>query len=808
MATPPDSNRWLAPLVMIALAAQAAALALLLQPDLDASVRWGAMLGLGALLVALAAVLLLRRSILGIEQARRRAVQAEAAAAQAKAQLDAALAETQLAQSLLHEAIEAMPAGFELYDQHDRLVLCNQRMQQLRPHLPVAESLGKTYEELLREGLRQGIPSNVRPGAEEEWIAQTMAARTECGEEDLRFYPPDRWMRAHQTRTPSGNMVCVRLDISDLVAQRQALEAAQQAEQQARQLLVRALDALPMGLEIFDEQDRLVIFNRWLTALMPHIDYPGSVGSTFESMLQRSLDQKNIPEAIGHEEEWLARRLAQRGTDSMPLLRELAGNRWIKIYETKTPEGYTVAVRVDVSDLIEQQQALEDARHEASQARKLLERAVEALPVGIEIFDQQDCLLIYNQALADMYPYMNYAVSIGKTFETLLRTSVSQQFIVAARGREEEWIAERLATRRIQRGVLVQQLAGNRWVKVHETRTPEGYMVAARMDVTDLIAQQQALALAQGEAQQARALLDDAIEALPEGFALFDANDRMVICNTEFRKLYPLAQAAIQPGRSFEEMLRFGVRQRQYPDAVGREEAWLAQRMAQHRAANQAVMQQLPDGRWLQIEERRTPQGGIAGVRVDVTELVRKEQLLAAANDQLARLSTTDELTGIANRRRFDEALATEWQRGARQNDPLSLLLIDIDHFKLYNDHYGHLAGDECLRRVSRLLGEGVRRAGELVARYGGEEFVVLLPNTDIDLAQSIAQRCMDHVRAAAIPHGRSPTSDVLTLSIGVACTVPDAARQPDALVREADTALYRAKDAGRDRFRVSDGLG
>jgi diguanylate cyclase (GGDEF)-like protein len=194
----------------------------------------------------------------------------------------------------------------------------------------------------------------------------------------------------------------------------------------------------------------------------------------------------------------------------------------------------------------------------------------------------------------------------------------------------------------------------------------------------------------------------------------------------------------------------------------------------------------------------------MVAVRMDVADLIAQQRLLSETNDQLTRLSTTDELTGIANRRRFDEALATEWQRGARQKDRLSLLMIDIDHFKLYNDHYGHLAGDECLRRVSHLLNEGVRRAGELVARYGGEEFVVLLPNTDIDLAKAIAKRCMDQVRAAAIPHGRSPTATHLTLSIGVACTVPDMERQPDALVREADAALYRAKDVGRNNIQIS----
>jgi diguanylate cyclase (GGDEF)-like protein len=241
----------------------------------------------------------------------------------------------------------------------------------------------------------------------------------------------------------------------------------------------------------------------------------------------------------------------------------------------------------------------------------------------------------------------------------------------------------------------------------------------------------------------------------------------------------------------------------QYLDALGNEEAWIAQRVADHRAANHAVLQQLPDGRWLQADERRTPQGGIAGVRTDVTQLVRKEQELAAANAKLALLSTTDGVTGIGNRRRFDERLATEWLRCGRHGAPLAVVLVDIDHFKLYNDHYGHLAGDECLRRVAQLLQSSIRRADEVAARYGGEEFVLLLPDATMADALAVAQRCLDSVGAAALPHARSPTAATLTLSIGVASLVPRPLDRSDTLVQAADAALYRAKHGGRNRMEM-----
>ena len=130
--------------------------------------------------------------------------------------------------------------------------------------------------------------------------------------------------------------------------------------------------------------------------------------------------------------------------------------------------------------------------------------------------------------------------------------------------------------------------------------------------------------------------------------------------------------------------------------------------------------------------------------------------------------------------------------------------MVDIDHFKNYNDHYGHLAGDECLRRVARVLGHSVRRAGEMVARYGGEEFVMLLPGADIAHACDTAQKCLERMAQEALPHAASPTAPHLTLSIGVACLLPDTSVEASKMVNAADAAMYRAKTGGRARFEVA----
>ncbi|MCZ8294065.1 MAG: GGDEF domain-containing protein [Hylemonella sp.] len=177
---------------------------------------------------------------------------------------------------------------------------------------------------------------------------------------------------------------------------------------------------------------------------------------------------------------------------------------------------------------------------------------------------------------------------------------------------------------------------------------------------------------------------------------------------------------------------------------------------------------------------------------------------LEAVNRQLAALSSTDALTGLANRRRFDEVWETEWQRAARMGLPLALALIDVDHFKAYNDHYGHQAGDACLRDVASLLAAEARRSGELVARYGGEEFVLVLPGVTADEARTVAERIRAAVEGRAMPHEHSPVAGFVTISIGVASARVQRAEQAEVLLKEADGALYLAKHQGRNRVMTA----
>ncbi len=191
----------------------------------------------------------------------------------------------------------------------------------------------------------------------------------------------------------------------------------------------------------------------------------------------------------------------------------------------------------------------------------------------------------------------------------------------------------------------------------------------------------------------------------------------------------------------------------------------------------------------------------LVGFMFDISERKKTEQKLLDMQRQLEDFSFRDGLTGAANRRKFDSVFDNEWNEARRNVQPLSLILFDIDFFKQYNDHYGHVQGDDCLKQVARALGSAATRPRDFFARYGGEEFVLVLPATDENAAMNVAERCRQAIFKEQIAHAASPSGQLLTVSMGVCSIIPSSTDTPIQFIDAADRRLYRAKQGGRNRI-------
>ncbi len=323
--------------------------------------------------------------------------------------------------------------------------------------------------------------------------------------------------------------------------------------------------------------------------------------------------------------------------------------------------------------------------------------------------------------------------------------------------------------------------------------------------------------------ERSEGLVRHTFDAIEAGIVLYDARDCLLLCNDAFKASHHPIARMLEAGQARANVLRGAVSHGLVPEAAGRGDAWVAEQLqlASQLEPRPAYSRQGPDGRWSRVLDRRLPDGSLLSFSTDVTDMVQRERELQRLNEErdeyalqlrevnarLELLTHTDALTGVANRRLFDQRLQEEWQRSRRHGFWVSLVMLDVDHFKRFNDHHGHLEGDACLRRVAQALLSCARRTSDVVARYGGEEFALLLPHTSLEDAALVARRCLEAVDAQAIAHGDSPLGPRVTVSLGVATLRPEhrSSDEATALVRLADRALYAAKDGGR--HRVEQGL-
>jgi diguanylate cyclase (GGDEF)-like protein len=307
------------------------------------------------------------------------------------------------------------------------------------------------------------------------------------------------------------------------------------------------------------------------------------------------------------------------------------------------------------------------------------------------------------------------------------------------------------------------------------------------------------------EIEEGRRRLNEAMEHMADGLAMFDKDARLVLCNDQYRTMFPQTAALRVPGARLEDILRASVERGEQTD-ISRDtiEAWIQHVRATFTEPGETDIQ-LAGDRWIRARVRPTADGGSLTLMTDVTQIKHAEAVMTEHNRRLMNLASEDGLTGLANRRAYDIALPRAFAQCRRDGKPLSLLLIDVDRFKAYNDTYGHPAGDRCLRTIGNLLKMSLKRPSDVGARYGGEEFAAILPNTPEEGAMQLAESLRKTILSLGIEHARAKTG-VLTISIGVATMDPDnEIGRLEELTAQADAALYAAKAGGRNRSVAAD---
>ena len=442
--------------------------------------------------------------------------------------------------------------------------------------------------------------------------------------------------------------------------------------------------------------------------------------------------------------------------------------------------------------------ANEYRRLETAAENQLYRSLMDAFPEPLNGKDLEGRFIAANPATAVLMRAGSAADLIGKTDFDFYPADIATAF------RKDEEAA--LAT---GRATIVEQHVGRHDGSTADIATLKALLVdAAGAPIGHLTHNRDITELKQlrEDQERSRARLDDALRSMADALAVYDRENRLVLCNERYRSMFPKTAALRVPGASLSDVLRASLETGDIAEVFSPDrDAWISDMLADRQSVRQHDLV-LGDDRTVSVQIRPGSDDTSVVVISDVTEVRRAAEKLNELNRQLAQLARTDGLTGVANRRMFDETLTAEVQRSDRAESPLSLLLLDIDRFKDFNDTHGHLAGDQCLREIGQLLMQAVARPGDLIARYGGEEFAVVLPNTDAPGAWTVAQRILFKIRGLSIRHGADRSSSV-TVSIGIA-TVVGASRRSDpaALVQAADASLYQAKRAGRDRA-VAGGL-
>ena len=547
------------------------------------------------------------------------------------------LAEQSAAQArrLLDSALETMTEGLVLFDPEDRLVLCNSRYRDIHGKIADLFVPGARFEDIIRAEVERGDIPEARQKPD-EWIAKRLAGHRALESAYDRRRADGRWLHIHEWRMADGGYVGIHTDVTE--TKYREIELGELARRNA--LFAAAINTATSGIAITDAKlaDHPILYINPMFTTITGYEQDDAIGLSYQLLYCTDA----APAAI----ETLHAAVRDGQSAEVRILSCHKDGRRIHLDLRVAPvtnrDGrvtHFVWIQNDVTAQVIAEEKLRESEELTRRQAAVLQDAVDALPEGFVLYDSDDRLILYNEKYRQLRGY-DAAIAHGVKFEQILRSAIARGEISVPPENVESWIAERICQHRNPTEPQLMQLRGH-WIRFSERPTRDGGIVSVLADITELKAAEARLRESEEHMRRQAALLEDAIDAMPEGFVLYDADDRVVMCNRRFRELRKVNPLSGVPGTSFGDILRNAVACGEVPAPKEGVEAWVQQRLQARQAmtgTNTLMMERR--GRWIRLSEQRTRDGGIVAIHADITALKQAEARALESEHRAQRQAT------------------------------------------------------------------------------------------------------------------------------------------------------------------------
>ncbi len=663
-------------------------------------------------------------------------------------------------------ALSNMSQGLCLFDAERRVVIANRRFREIYGYPEELVRPGTALEQLLEH-------QSARLGDSGKTLDQLVAAVT--SERNETFATRDgRVISIVRTPTPDGGWVATHDDVTEQKHAEQLVLAKAEELQLLNQRFDIALRSMSQGLCLFDAGQRLVICNERFREIY---GYP-------EELVRPGTPLKTI---LAH----LVSRGARQGDMTVDEYSEDLRNkhnetffnldgRIISIVRTPTADGGWVATHEDVTEQKRSERLLAERAAELKAVNERFDAAINNMSQGLCLIDADHRVLMSNHRFSEIYGLPPEMMQPGLSGQALIQEIAARGFTPDDMSVEE---FEELAPDRRSQLIISED---GRTISIARTPIPGGGWIATHEDITERRRAERELAGNAAALKQANERFEVAINNMSQGVALFDAEQRIVVANRSYAELYHLAADQVKAGTTLQQILDYRL-------AAGTNFAVAPDVYRSVNVRKQHEVQELANGRIVSISRRMLSDGGWLTTHEDITDRAQSER-------RIAYMAQHDMLTGLANRAQFAEKLDEIRKRNDRHGSGYTLLMLDLDRFKAVNDTLGHAAGDQLLKEVAVRL-KGSLRETDVLARLGGDEFAVI-QDGEVDQRQAAITVARRIIEVIGKPFDLDGHRVSVGTSIGIAFA-PEHGEDPDELLKRADLALYAAKGAGRNDYRI-----